>query len=296
MNLAEDDSILRLIAMARDEDLGTGDISTSLIPDFDCASKFALIAKQNCVLAGRAIADQILRAYDASIQMRWIPSAEDGARITTPPSTLAVLEGRLSALLAVERVLLNFLQRLCGVATLTRKYVDAVEGTKARILDTRKTTPGWRTLEKYAVRCGGGENHRQGLFDAVLIKDNHLAGVGADRLAGAVFDMLNRLSSTNSQPAFVEVEAASLSQARELCKVVGIDVILLDNFSASEIREAVAMRNQLGLEGRIALEASGGVNLTTVRAIAETGVERISVGAITHSATAVDLCLDRLAC
>lgn len=296
MNLADDESLGRLIAMARAEDFGTGDLTTSLMQDPARTCRFALIAKQNCVLAGRAISDKILQAYDSTLRIDWSPEAIDGTRISAIPCSLAVLQGPLSSLLAVERVLLNFLQRLSGIATLTSRFVDAVAGTSARILDTRKTTPGWRSLEKYAVRCGGGMNHRAGLHDAVLIKDNHLAGITTDRLAGAVFDMLNQLSGSTTRPDFIEVEATNLSQVRELFKVVGIDVILLDNFAVPEIREAVALRNQLGLEGRVALEASGGVNLQTVRAIAETGVERISVGALTHSAVAVDLCLDRLAC
>ena len=294
MSLADDESISQLIALARQEDLGGGDITTALMPDADALAEFALVAKQKCVLAGREVADQVLAAYDPEVKMHWSASAQDGTSLKAAPSTLATLHGRLASVLAAERVLLNFLQRLCGVATLTKTFVDAIAGTEAAIYDTRKTTPGWRSLEKYAVRCGGGKNHRYGLYDAVLIKDNHLAGVQNERLAGVVFEMLNGVSSLRPTPSFVEVEAANLAQMRELCKVVGIDVILLDNFSVPQLAEAVQYRNELGLRGKLELEASGGVTLQTVRAIAETGVERISVGAITHSATAVDLSLERL--
>ena len=293
MSLADDESLLQLITMARTEDLGEKDITTALMSNADAAAEFALVAKQPCVLAGREIVGHVLAAYDAGIQVQWSPGTDDGSRVDSAPATLAKLQGRLGSILAAERVLLNFLQRLCGVATLTRKYVDAVAGTGAAIYDTRKTTPGWRTMEKYAVRCGGGANHRQGLFDAVLIKDNHLAGVQTDHLAGEVFEMLNRVSSADPAPSFIEVEASNLAQVRELCKVVGIDMILLDNFSAAQLAEAVAYRDQLGLRGKIRLEASGGITLDTVRAVAQTGVERISVGALTHSATAIDISLER---
>lgn len=296
MDPAFNESVAQLIALARKEDVGQGDVTTALMAEPDAPARFQLVAKQKCVLAGVELVPQILASFDADIRIEWSTAARDGASIAAVPNTLGVLSGRLGAILTAERTTLNFFQRLCGIATLTRRFVDAVAGTGAKIYDTRKTIPGWRSLEKYAVRCGGGNNHRLGLFDAVLIKDNHLAGVGESRLAATVFDMLNRLSSLRTKPAFVEVEATSVGQVRELCKVIGIDVILLDNFSLAEVREAVAWRSEAGLEDRIAFEVSGGVHLDTVRAIAETGVERISVGAITHSAVAVDLCLDRAPC
>ena len=221
-------------------------------------------------------------------------SATDGTSWQDVPKHLALLRGPLGALLSAARVWLNFLQRLGGVATQTRRYVDAVAGTGAVILDTRKTTPGWRALEKYAVRCGGGQNHRQGLYDAVLIKDNHLAGIETPHLAAALFEMLNHLATQPTKPTFVEVEADTLAQVEELFKVVGIDVILLDNFTPAQMSAAVGRRKDLGLKGKIALEASGGVTLDTVRAIAETGVERISVGALTHSAVGLNLSLERV--
>jgi len=294
MTILEVESIARLIALAKREDLGPGDLTSALLPNPSAPASFTLVAKADGVLAGREIALPVLRAYHDSIEIDWEAFATDGATISAPPATLATIHGPLGAVLSAERVLLNFLQRLCGVATLTKQFVNAVAGTGAIILDTRKTTPGWRSLEKYAVRCGGGTNHRMGLFDAVLIKDNHLAGVADDDLAEVVSEQLNRLAHSGVKPGFVAVEADSVGQVEELLKVAGIDVILLDNFPLEGIRRAVALRDELGLRGKIALEVSGGVTLTSVRAMAETGVDRISVGAITHSATALDLSLERL--
>lgn len=288
------ESISTLIALAKQEDLGAGDVTTALMPQRDVSATFSLVAKQPCVLAGRQFVEQILVAYDPAITLQWNAGNEDGTCVEPTPIPLATLRGPLASILAAERVLLNFLQRLCGVATLTKAFVDAVAGTGAAIYDTRKTVPGWRALDKYAVRCGGGKNHRHGLFDAVLIKDNHLAGVEDSRLAATVFEMLNGIDNSANPPAFVEVEAANLGQMRELCKVIGIDVILLDNFSVEQLAEAVRHRDSLGLRGKVELEASGGVTLAAVRMIAETGVERISVGALTHSAPAIDLSLERL--
>lgn len=282
-----------LARMARDEDLGPGDITSQLIAE-NTLAEFRLVAQESGVFAGRVIAADVLGVYDDSMELDWLDSTRDGARIQNPPADLSRIRGPLRTVLAAERVLLNFLQRLCGVATLTRAYVDAIAGTGAEIYDTRKTTPGWRVLEKYAVRCGGGKNHRMGLYDAILLKDNHLAGVGPRQLAGVVFDMLNNASSLGTKPSFVEVEVDTLEQLGELLKVVGIDVILLDNFTVDQLRSAVSLRDGLNLRDKVALEASGGVNLETVRAIAETGVERVSVGAITHSAPALDLSLERV--
>jgi nicotinate-nucleotide pyrophosphorylase (carboxylating) len=262
------------------------------MPDGDVLAEFALVAKQTCVLSGRAVAEEVLAAYDPEIKMQWAPWAQDAVNVDSLPATLATLRGRVASVLAAERVLLNFLQRLCGVATLTRAFVDAIAGTQAAIYDTRKTTPGWRLLEKYAVRCGGGKNHRQGLFDAVLIKDNHLAGVQIERLAGAVFEMLSNVANADKKPSFIEVEAASLAQMHELCKVVGIDVILLDNFDFA-VGEAVQNRDGPGRAVKWSWKP-GGVTLQTVRGIAESGMERISVGALTHSAPAIDICLERM--
>ena len=294
MSIADDTAVLRLIELAKSEDLGRGDITSSLLEHPQQRAIFHLIAKQRGVFAGREIASAVLAAYGASVDLEWTAAGVDGRRIDSLPTHLATIRGSLAVVLAAERVLLNFLQRLCGVATLTRAFVDAVAGTDAAIYDTRKTAPGWRTLEKYAVRCGGGNNHRMGLGDGVLIKDNHLAGIETDRLAHTVFEMLSRMSTREVKPTFVEIEAASVEQVTQLLKVVGIDVILLDNFSLDQLREAVALRDGAGLRGKVALEASGGITLQSIHAVALTGVERISVGALTHSAPALDLSLDRV--
>ena len=294
MSTADDQDVIQLIELAKREDLGAGDLSTSLLADPNALASFRLTAKEPCVFAGREIAPAVLHAYDALIEIGWSDLGSDGTRIDSVPVILARIRGPLGPILSAERVLLNFLQRLCGIATLTRAFVDAVAGTDAVIYDTRKTAPGWRKLEKYAVRCGGGRNHREGLFDAVLIKDNHLAGVPTKRLAGGVSDMLNRVQAAGVRPAFVEVEASEPAQVQELLKLAQIDAVLLDNFSLEDLSEAVAVRDRRGLRGRIALEASGGISLRTVRAVAETGVDRISVGAITHSAKALDLSMERV--
>lgn len=283
-----------LIALAKREDLGDGDITTALLENRNRQTTFELVAKSRGVFSGREITAAVLAAYDDSIVAEWADHAADGMRIDAPPIRLATLRGPLASLLAVERVLLNFLQRLSGIATLTRAFVDVVEGTSAIIFDTRKTTPGWRSLEKYAVRCGGGRNHRMGLFDSILIKDNHIQGVPTEQLAGRVFDMLNGIDFASDKVKEIEVETQTVEQVEQLLKVVGINVILLDNFTVPDLRRAVILRDHMGLRGKIALEASGGVTLQTVRAVAETGVERISVGALTHSALAMDLSLDRI--
>jgi len=294
MNSLDDEFVKPLLELAQREDLGSGDVTTALLDHPAETATFALLAKQQGVFAGREVARAVLALYDPAIELTWEPSMDDGCVMDRLPLRVAMMRGSLKSILTAERVLLNVFQRLCGVATLTRKFVDAVTGTGSHIYDTRKTTPGWRVLEKYAVRCGGGRNHRLGLHDAVLIKDNHLHGLPRHRLAGAVFRMLNRLSELPRKPDFVEVEACDPGQVEELLKVVGIDVILLDNFSIDELRGAVRLRGDLGLSKKVEFEASGGITLSTVRAVAETGVDRISVGAITHSAPAIDLCLERL--
>jgi len=196
---------------------------------------------------------------------------------------LAEVEGPVRGLVTAERTALNYLQHMSGIATLTRKFVDEVAGTGAAVLDTRKTTPGWRALEKYAVRCGGGTNHRMGLFDAVMVKDNHLAcGLTGPRLQEAIREVKARYPGV-----WVEMEADTLEQVGRFLEIDGVDRILLDNMGLDDMRAAVAMA-----AGRVALEASGGVNIRTVRAIAETGVNFVSVGALTHSAAVLDLAMD----
>lgn len=248
-----------------------------------------VVARQAGTFAGSAIFDLLREAYAPRLTVDL--GLDDGTRMKAG-TTIATATGPTQLLLAIERTLLNFLQRLCGVATLTGQYVDAVAGTAAKILDTRKTVPGWRQLDKYAVRCGGGHNHRMGLHDAILVKDNHIAEVATDQLAAAAAEMLRQANSLDPPPAFVEFEVDTLEQFDALIEVDGIDVILLDNFTPVQLRKAVARRDQAGMAGKLELESSGGVNLDTVRAIAEAGVDRISVGVITHSAPALDISLE----
>ncbi len=270
-----------LIDLALAEDLGEdGDVtSRATIPE-DMLGKAAFVARSPGVLAGIEAARGVCQRVDPKLV--FVPSFSDGDPLMKGDS-IATIEGSMRSILAAERTALNFLQRLSGVATLTQRFVDAVTGLTAQILDTRKTTPGWRMLEKYAVRIGGGLNHRVGLFDMVLIKDNHLAAMGGD-IAGAIRHARERFPKLP-----LEVEVESLEQL-ELALAAKPDIVLLDNMSVETMREAVARRNASA--SGIQLEASGGVNLQTVRAIAETGVDRISVGALTHSAKALDIALD----
>ena len=236
MTLMNDQSTATLIGLAKSEDLGSGDLSAALLPHPDKPAELRLLAKQVGVVAGQEIAQTILQAYDPSIEIRWNPSHPDGSLLDRTPVELATIRGALGAVLSAERVLLNFLQRLSGIASLTRQYVEAIDGTSAEVYDTRKTTPGWRSLEKYAVRCGGGRNHRQGLYDAVLIKDNHLADVATEDLAASLSRMLNRLGCAIVKPSFIEVEVDTPAQFEQVLKVVGIDLVLLDNFSLDDSR------------------------------------------------------------
>jgi nicotinate-nucleotide pyrophosphorylase (carboxylating) len=236
-----------------------------------------VVARESGVICGVVLALDAFRLIDNKVAIR--VDIEDGSRVSKDTSVLFV-KGHARALLSAERVALNFLQRLSGIASLTARYVEAVKGTKAKILDTRKTTPGWRQLEKYAVRAGGGVNHRMDLSSAILIKDNHLAAVEGD-ISVAV-----RRARELAPNVKIEVECDRVSQVEEAL-AAGADIILLDNMSVETMRQCVALT-----AGRATLEASGGVNLSTVRAIAETGVDWISVGALTHSARSMDLALD----
>jgi nicotinate-nucleotide pyrophosphorylase (carboxylating) len=287
-----------LLRLAIDEDLGrAGDLTTcSLVPG-DAIGRASISARQSGVVAGLPGVQTALDAVDRNLA--WTAEASDGQAIEQG-GRIGVISGPAQGLLAVERLLLNFLGRLSGIATLTRKYVELTAGTKARIFDTRKTTPGWRRLEKYAVRCGGGWNHRSGLFEAVLIKDNHLAW-GADSHRGSLrytpaeavlrarSYIAEDAANADSSGMIVEVEVDTLEQLDQVLPA-GPDIILLDNMSIEQLREAVARRDKINQN--VELEASGGVTLSTVRQIAETGIERISVGALTHSAAALDFGLD----
>jgi nicotinate-nucleotide pyrophosphorylase (carboxylating) len=289
---------LTILELAIREDLGTvGDCTTQALVPEGAEARAAIVARQAGVLAGEAAVATTLAAFGAGLN--WSPQVRDGAALTTR-QTIGILQGPARAMLAVERTLLNMLGRLSGIASLTRCYVDAVAGTKAGIYDTRKTTPGWRSLEKYAVRCGGGRNHRAGLFEAVLIKDNHLAfgaalhpdGAGRFSPAEAVLkarQFFNERFGAAGRQMIVEVEVDTLAQL-DAVLAIEPDLILLDNMGPATLREAVARRD--ARSPAIELEASGGIHLDTIRAVAEAGVERISVGALTHSAVSLDFGLD----
>ncbi len=288
-----------LVALALDEDLGPNgdDLTSRLLVPADATGAVELVARESGVLAGLAIAERVCaetvrRTGGAPIEV--IPVERDGA--TLPAGAVAaVFTGPVRALLTAERTVLNFLTHLSGVATLTRRFVDAAagagEGVGAAILDTRKTHPGLRRLEKYAVRCGGGANHRMGLYDACLVKDNHLAAQPpqADGSAVALQNLVRRVKGELPAGALLIVEVDRHDQFAAVLPAEP-DVILLDNLPPDALRRAVAERNAAG--SPVKLEASGGVTLDTVRAIAETGVDRISVGALTHSAVALDLGFD----
>jgi nicotinate-nucleotide pyrophosphorylase (carboxylating) len=263
------------------EDIGSGDATTlSTVPEHAQAAA-VMSVREPVVLAGLAFA---LAAFEQlAPDIDFVEKFSDGASIP-PGASVLNIRGPARALLSAERVALNFVQRLSGIATLTRRYVDAVAGTRARILDTRKTTPGWRRFEKYAVACGGGTNHRIGLFDKILIKDNHLAAVKEEK-PNAIHAAVSRARACYPDLE-VEVEADNLEQVRQAIEA-GADSVLLDNMNLAQLKEAVVLNG-----GRVRLEASGGVTLDTVRAIADTGVDFISVGALTHSARAVDIGLD----
>jgi nicotinate-nucleotide pyrophosphorylase (carboxylating) len=266
--------MLELIDQALAEDVGVGDVTTALLVPEGASGRAVLTQKAPGVLAGLRVAEAVFHRVDPSL--RWHTHATEGVW-NEPGTRVSEVAGASRSILTAERVALNFLQRLSGVATLTARYVAVVDGTGARILDTRKTTPGLRVLEKQAVLAGGGHNHRAGLFDAILVKENHSA------MAGGVGEATRRALASSDLP--VEVECATLDEVREALDA-GAPRILLDNMTNDQLREAVAL-----VSGRVELEASGGVSLETVRAIAETGVDFISVGALTHSAPALDVSL-----
>ncbi|MDP9363020.1 MAG: carboxylating nicotinate-nucleotide diphosphorylase [Chloroflexota bacterium] len=271
---------LPIVDLALAEDLGTGDVTTRATIAPDVQATGTIVAKAAGVVSGLPVAAAVFARVDPAIEVRHLTA--DGERVEAG-NVLVDVAGPAAGLLAAERVALNFLQRLSGVATATARYVEAVAGTGARIVDTRKTTPGMRALEKAAVRHGGGHNHRVGLADGVLIKDNHLAALpGPDAVARAV-----RLAREHAPHTLrIEVEVTTLGELHQAL-AAGADVVLLDNMEPSLLREAVAVT-----AGRALLEASGGVTLATVRAVAETGVDLVSVGALTHSAPALDISLD----
>jgi nicotinate-nucleotide pyrophosphorylase (carboxylating) len=269
-----------IISLALTEDIGSGDVTSAYFTSQETRAEGRIVARESCIVAGLGVAEEVFRRVDANVEIvRGVP---DGTRVT-PGNIVMVVRGRAASLLTAERTALNFLQRLSGVATLTGRFVDAVSGTSAKILDTRKTTPGLRRLEKAAVVAGGATNHRFGLHDMVMVKDNHLAATSS---LEELQDAISRVKAERPDIR-VELEADTLEQVRRFVSLRGVDVILLDNMTPAELREAVSLKRP-----GVAFEASGGVNLETVRQIAETGVDFISVGEMTHSARAVDLTLE----
>ncbi len=266
-----------LVALALEEDLGRGDVTSEAIFRATEVSSGTIVAKEPLVVAGMVVAAAVFARVDRQTSV--LPKLTDGAQ-ADKGAVVAVVEGRTRGLLSAERTALNFLQRLSGVATLTKRFVDAVAGTRARIVDTRKTTPGWRLLDKEAVRAGGGGNHRVDLAAGVLIKDNHVAACGSVKAA------VERARARAPHSLRIEVEVTSMAQIEEAL-AAGADIVLLDNFEPATVAQAVKQ-----IAGRALVEVSGGITLDTVRAFAEAGPDLISVGALTHSARAVDLSLE----
>jgi nicotinate-nucleotide pyrophosphorylase (carboxylating) len=275
--------------------LGNDDVTSRLMVPEDKIGVGTLFQKEVGIACGLPIVEMICRTYDERLRVELIPGfhmevieARFSDARTTP---LLRFRGPLRSLLSAERVILNFIQRMSGVATQTQRFVRRVAGTGAKIYDTRKTVPGFRLLDKYAVRAGGGHNHRIGLFDGLLVKDNHVAAVPTKDLTAYLSQVVARCRQEDPN-RLIEIEVDTLDQLREVLNVEGLDVILLDNMDCPKMEQAVQLRNRAERKGKVELEASGGVTLETVRSIAQTGVERIAVGAITHSAPALDIGLD----
>jgi nicotinate-nucleotide pyrophosphorylase (carboxylating) len=266
-----------LIERALEEDLGPGDVTTALLVPESCAGEAVIEARQPLVVCGLEVAEAVFRSCDPDLAFE--PRSRDGAGIEAGEA-LALVRGSLRSILTAERTALNFLMRLCGIASFTRRFAEAVRGTGAAIVDTRKTVPGWRLLDKYATAVGGARNHRVGLYDGILIKDNHVAVAGGVALAVK--------AALTAAPANLRVQVEVESEGDALAAVeAGADFLLLDNCSPAMVTRIAAQ-----LEGRALLEVSGGVTLENVREIAETGVQRISIGALTHSAPAADVALE----
>ena len=281
MTSLTDEEIRGAVRLALAEDIGSGDVTTLATVPETAAARAVMKAREPLVPAGLALAEAAFLELSPGVKIERL--ARDGHAVKEDHDLMRI-EGPARAILSAERVALNFVQRLSGVATLTAQFVEAIKGTRAQILDTRKTTPGWRRFEKYAVACGGGQNYRIGLYDMVLIKDNHLAAL-QNESPNAIAVAVQRARAQYPQLK-IEVEADTLEQV-EQAVAAGADYVLLDNMTLIQLRLAVQH-----VKGRAKTEASGGVNLASVRAIAETGVDFISVGALTHSARAVDIGLD----
>ncbi len=267
-----------------------GDITTQ------CAGLTGLVtarieARAEGVFAGKLVLPRLLERTAPKVKLNRTSLIRDSQRLH-PGQIVAKIVGPIEQILTAERTVLNFLQRLCGVATTTHRFVEAVADSDARIYDTRKTLPGWRDLDKYAVRCGGGCNHRIGLYDAILAKDNHLAVVSPENLPDFLRQLIDRARHLNPPPTFICIEADNLLMLERMLPVEGIDIILLDNFTTEQMCKAVEVRNKAGLLGKVELEASGGINMANIHATAQTGVERISVGALTHSSLIIDMAIE----
>ena len=285
--------VRRLIELARDEDLGVPahDWTGELMFEPDAVRCVTLRSRNSGIVSGLAFLPDLVEVFSAPGEIRVRVEMQDGDRIE-PGSVLATIEGNARAIVRLERTMLNLISRMSGIATLTREYVDRVDGTGASICDTRKTTPGLRVFEKYAVRCGGGVTHRMGLHDAVLIKDNHIAGMSPPMIATELAQLAYKVESQGVRLWFVQIEVDSLEQLECVLKAdqESLGLVLLDNMTPEQLARAVELRDRCG--SSVLLEASGGVNERTVQAIAQSGVERVSIGALTHQARSLDLGLD----
>jgi len=267
-------SLDKLIDLAIAEDIGSGDITTDAIISKDATGTAVIKAKQDLILAGLKVAERVFERIDPGLD--WRPVCEDGDRVEED-QLIAEVKGSISSMLMVERIALNFLQHLSGIATFTNLFTESIKGTNTKILDTRKTKPGYRELEKEAVRLGDGENHRMGLYDRYLIKDNHISA------AGSIAEAIARVKKNQKKGVLIEVEVKDLSELKEALSF-DVDIVMLDNFSSEKIKEAVSFA-----KGKAKLEASGNITLNNIQEYANTGVDFISIGAITHSAPSADI-------
>ncbi len=285
------EKIKEIVQLAIKEDIGAGDITSKIFIPEDSESEGVLIAKETGIVAGLPVAEYVLSQIDKDLIFK--VNIEDGSRVEKG-LVIASVKGLTLSLLSAERLVLNFLQRLSGIATATNKYAEKVKGYKTQILDTRKTTPGWRYLEKYAVKIGGGANHRMGLYDQIMIKDNHLEVMEPEKENGNISNLVKKAREQVAKEVLIEVEVEDLCQIREMVDA-GVDIILFDNMAPSKIGEAVEMvkgfenGRDSGTSRAILTEASGNITIENVEEYAKAGVDRISVGAITHSARALDI-------
>ena len=287
-NKLSESALQDLIRNALKEDIGSGDITTELLIPKNKVIKAVIILKEKAVVAGLEIAQRVFRAIDKNIQFK-VTSA-DGSQ-EKPGKIIAKIQGQAGSILSGERTALNFLSHLSGVATVTRSFVDQVKSYKARIMDTRKTTPGLRELEKSAVALGGGHNHRMGLWDAVLVKDNHIAVLKAGARGINIKDIARLVKEKKPKGMKTDIEVRNLKEFQEVLEIPP-DIIMLDNMDISQIKKAVAMRDAQPSRKNVKIEVSGGVRLSNIKAIARAGVDMISIGALTHSAKAVDMSLE----